>query len=212
LDRQPETGGIIHAGADDWPEFIAEFSGSHRYVIDYLVDEVMARQPEEVQTFLRRTSILERFCASLCEYVAGGSGEIDIIDYLDRSNLFLIPLDDHRDWYRYHHLFADFLHQRLRESERDRLPELHSRASQWYENEGLVDEAIQHALAAGDWKTPPAWSMASQPIYSCEAESYKLLKLVEQLPSERCQGYPMLCICYAWAWSFMGQPERLNRH
>jgi LuxR family maltose regulon positive regulatory protein len=137
-------------GRDDWPEFIKKFSGSNRYVIDYLVDEVLARQPEKVQTFLLRTSILERFCAPLCEYVAGGSEDLDIIDYLDRSNLFLVPLDDHRVWYRYHHLFSDFLGQRLREAEPDSIPELHRRANQWYENEGLIDDAIQHALTAGD--------------------------------------------------------------
>jgi LuxR family maltose regulon positive regulatory protein len=144
---------ISMQGRQDWPEFITQFSGTHRYVIDYLIDEVMARQPEEVQTFLRRTSILERFCAPLCKYVVGGSEDMDIINYLDRSNLFLIPLDDHREWYRYHHLFADFLSQRLRESERDTIPELQRRASQWFENEGLVDEAIQHALAAGDFES-----------------------------------------------------------
>ena len=108
-------------GRDDWPEFIAKFSGSNRYVIDYLVDEVMARQPDEVQIFLRRTSILERFCASLGEFVVGESKDTDIIDYIDRSNLFLIPLDDHKEWYRYHHLFADFLNQRLRAFEPDRI-------------------------------------------------------------------------------------------
>ena len=197
-------------GRDDWPEFIAEFSGSHRYVIDYLVDEVMARQPEEVQTFLRRTSVLERFCAPLCEYVAGGSKDMGIIDYLDRSNLFLIPLDDHKEWYRYHHLFADFLSQRLRESEPDKIPELHRRASQWYKNEGLVDEAIQHALAAGDMEGATRLVDGIAADLVVRAESHKLLKLVEQLPSDLCQGYPMLCIMHAWALLFMGQLERVE--
>ncbi|HEX6305132.1 MAG TPA: LuxR C-terminal-related transcriptional regulator [Anaerolineales bacterium] len=197
-------------GRDDWPEFITEFSGSHRYVIDYLVDEVMARQPEEVQTFLRRTSILERFCAPLCEYVAGGSTDTDIIDYVDRSNLFLIPLDDHREWYRYHHLFADFLRQRLRESEPGRIPELHRRASQWYENEGLVDEAIQHALAAGDMEGATRLVDGIAADLIVRRESNKLLKLIEQLPSDLCQGYPMLCIWHAWALHFMGQLDMVE--
>ena len=197
-------------GRDDWPEFIAEFSGSHRYVIDYLVDEVMARQPEEVQTFLRRTSILERFCAPLCEFVVGGIEDMDIIDYLDRSNLFLIPLDDHKEWYRYHHLFADFLSQRLRESERDKIPELHRRASQWYEKEGLVDEAIQHALAAGDLESATRLVDGIAADLLVRAESNKLLKLIEQLPSDLCQGYPMLCIWHAWALVFMGQLEMVE--
>jgi LuxR family maltose regulon positive regulatory protein len=197
-------------GRHDWPEFIAEFSGSHRYIIDYLVDEVMARHPEEVQTFLRRTSILERFCAPLCEYVVGGSEDVDIIDYLDRSNLFLIPLDDHREWYRYHHLFADFLSQRLRVSEPDRIPELHRRASQWYENEGLVDEAIQHSLAAGDLEGATRLVDGIAADLLVRAESNKLLKLVEQLPSDLYQGYPMLCIWHSWALLFMGQLEMVE--
>ena len=198
-------------GRDNWQDFIAKFSGSHRYIIDYLVDEVMARQPEEVQAFLCRTSILERFCAPLCEHVAGGNVGIDVIDYLDRSNLFLIPLDDHKEWYRYHHLFADFLGQRLRVSEPDRIPELHHRASLWYENEGLVDEAIQHALAAEDLEgaTRLVDKIAADLIV--RAESNKLLRLVEKLPSDLCQGRPMLSICYAWALVFMGKLERVEQ-
>ena len=96
-------------GRDHWHEFIAGFSGSHRYVIDYLADEVTSRQSEDVQVFLRRTSILERFCAPLCDAVVKGEakGGMGIIDYLEHSNLFLIPLDDHREWYRFHHLFAE---------------------------------------------------------------------------------------------------------
>lgn len=197
-------------GRDDWHEFITEFSGSHRYVIDYLVDEVMARQPEKVQIFLRRTSILERFCAPLCEHVVGESEEMDIIDYLDRSNLFLIPLDDHREWYRYHHLFADFLNLRLRESERDRIPELHCRASQWYENQGLVDEAIQHALAAGDLERATRLVDGFAADLVVRRESNKLLKFVEQLPSGLRQDYPMLCIWHAWALNFMGQLDMVE--
>jgi LuxR family maltose regulon positive regulatory protein len=197
-------------GRDDWPEFIAKFSGSNRYVIDYLVDEVMARQPEEVQTFLRRTSILERFCAPLCKYVAGGNEGLDILDYLDRSNLLLIPLDDHREWYRYHHLFGDFLRQRLRESEPDSIPGLHRRASQWYQNEGLVDDAIQHALAAGDMEGATQLVDGIATDLLVRRESHKLVKFVEQLPSGLYQGYPMLCICYAWALLFMGQLERVE--
>jgi LuxR family transcriptional regulator, maltose regulon positive regulatory protein len=201
---------ISMQGRHDRTEFITEFSGSHRYVIDYLVDEVMARQPAEVQTFLRRTSILERFCAPLCEYVVGGYADMDVIDYLDRSNLFLIPLDDHREWYRYHHLFADFLSQRLRESERDQIAELHRRASEWYENEGLVDEAIQHALNAGDMESATRLVDGIAIDLLVRAEANKLLKFVEQLPSDLCQGYPMLCILHAWALVFMGQLDRVE--
>jgi LuxR family maltose regulon positive regulatory protein len=201
---------ISMQGRDDWSEFIADFSGSHRYVIDYLVDEVMARQPEEVQVFLRQTSILERFCAPLCEYVVYRSKDLDIIDYLDRSNLFLIPLDDQRQWYRYHHLFADFLRQRLRESEPDRIPELHSRASRWYEEEGLVDEAIHHALVGGDMEGATRLVDGIAADLVMRSESHKLLRFVEQLPSDLHQSYPMLSIWHAWALLFMGQLEKVE--
>ena len=198
-------------GRHDWDEFIAKFSGSNRYVIDYLVDEVMARQPEAVQTFLLRTSILERFCAPLCEYVVGERGkDSDIIDYLDRSNLFLIPLDDHKKWYRYHHLFADFLNQKLRQSEPDRISELHRRASQWFENEGLVDEAIQHSLLARDMESATRLVDGIAVDLLVRAQSNKLLNFVEQLPSDLWQGYPMLCILHAWALVFMGQLQRVE--
>jgi LuxR family maltose regulon positive regulatory protein len=199
-------------GRDDWREFIAAFSGSHRYIIDYLVDEVMARQREEVQVFLRRTSILEHFSAPLCHAVISGEEKRDegIINYLDRSNLFLIPLDDHREWYRYHHLFADFLRQRLNENESELIPDLHRRASKWYEAEGLVDEAIRHALAAGDMESATRLVDGIAADLVVRRESNKLLKLVGQLPNDLSQDYPMLCIWQAWAFLFSGQLEAVE--
>ncbi|MFC1879426.1 tetratricopeptide repeat protein [Chloroflexota bacterium] len=199
-------------GRDDRRDFISAFSGSHRYVIDYLVDEVMSRQPAEVQTFLRRTSILERFCALLCDEIVSGEKKngTEIINYLDRSNLFIIPLDDRREWFRYHHLFADFLRQRLRENEPKRIPELHHRASQWYECEGLVDEAIQHALFAGDLDAAIRLVDGIAADLVVRRESNKLIKLVNQLPADRCQDYPMLCIWHAWALFFLGQLDAVE--
>jgi LuxR family maltose regulon positive regulatory protein len=197
-------------GRDDWPEFITKFSGSNRYIIDYLVDEVMARQPEEVQTFLRRTSILERFCAPLCEYVIDGHTEIDVLDYIERANLFLIPLDDHREWYRYHHLFADFLNQKLREIEPERINELHLRASQWYKNAGFVDEAIHHALTAGDLEGATRLVDKIAIDLIVRREPNKLLKLIAQLPLDLCKSYPMLCIIQAFALVFSGQLDMVE--
>jgi len=196
-------------GRDDWREFIITFSGSHRYVIDYLMDEVMDRQPEKVRTFLRHTSILDQFCAPLCNAVVSGEGieEKGIIDYLERSNLFSISLDDHREWYRYHHLFADFLKQRLHEKEPEHIPELHRRASQWYEAEGFVDKAIQHAQAAGDLENAIRLVEQIAADLISRRESNKLLKYVEQLPADRFQDYPILCVFYAFALLFSGQLE-----
>jgi LuxR family maltose regulon positive regulatory protein len=139
--------------------FIKSFTGSHHFVLDYLVEEVLQQQPESVQTFLLRTSILDRLCGSLCDAVLlnpSASGE-DTLIYLERANLFIVPLDNERRWYRYHHLFADLLRHRLHQGaassigdEGDRVAELHIRASQWYEDNGLEIEAFHHAVAAND--------------------------------------------------------------
>ena len=137
-------------GLPDAASFIQSFTGSHRFVLDYLLEEVLQRQPAEVQTFLLRTSILDRMCGPLCDAVLDSppaSGE-EILEYLERANLFIVPLDNERRWYRYHHLFVDLLHQRL--GTPADLAELHLRASQWYEQNGLDLEAFQHAAAAND--------------------------------------------------------------
>ena len=141
-------------GYQDTASFIESFTGSHRFVMDYLVEEVLHQQPERVQTFLLRTSILNRLCGALCDAVLldpSTSGQ-ETLEYLERANLFMIPLDSERRWYRYHHLFADLLRQRLHQSigPESALNELHIRASQWYEENGFALEAFQHAAAAKD--------------------------------------------------------------
>ncbi len=197
-------------GRGDRGAFVAAFSGSHRYVIDYLIDEVMSRQPEDLQAFLCQTSILDRFCAPLCDAALEITTSRQILGKLEGANLFLIPLDDERHWYRYHHLFADFLGQRLREAEPEHIPELHRHASQWYEDEGLVEEAIQHALTAGDLKRATRLVDQIAADLVVRRESNKLLKLINQLPPDRCQDYPMLCIWHAWALLFLGQLEAVE--
>ena len=146
-------------GSDDTAAFIRSFTGSHRFVLDYLLDEVLARQPDRIQAFLLRTAILERLCGPLCEAVAALSGVAgqETLEYLEHANLFIIPLDNERRWYRYHHLFAELLRQRLgQEPARSigadpvRIVELHERASLWYEANGLELDAFLHAIAAED--------------------------------------------------------------
>ena len=130
--------------------FIAAFTGSHRYVLDYLMDEVLLREPEAVQTFLLHTCILDRLCAPLCAALAGGEGvpadgiaaSRALLEGVERANLFLVPLDEERQWYRYHHLFADALRQRLRSTSTPDTALLHRRASAWFEGQGLLEEAI----------------------------------------------------------------------
>jgi len=150
---------ISMQGHQDADSFIKSFTGSHHFVMDYLVEEVLQRQSESVQTFLLRTSILNRMCGPLCDAVLlapSASGQ-ETLEYLERANLFIIPLDDERRWYRYHHLFADLLRQRLHQGaasstgdEKDSVAKFHIRASQWYEDNGLDIEAFHHAAAAND--------------------------------------------------------------
>src|SRR5205823_5568925 len=132
------------------PGFIAAFAGSHRYIVDYLADEVLRQLPEEVRTFLLRTAILDRLCGPLCDAVTGGRDGQAMLERLEQANLFLIPLDQERRWYRYHHLFADVLRYRLQHVQPALEPELHGRASRWYAQQDLSGEAVHHALAARD--------------------------------------------------------------
>ncbi|HLY26181.1 MAG TPA: LuxR C-terminal-related transcriptional regulator, partial [Aggregatilineales bacterium] len=150
---------ISMRGLQDTPGFIKSFTGSHHFVLDYLLEEVLHQQSENVQNFLLRTSILNRLCGPLCDAVlldASVSGQ-DTLEYLERANLFIVPLDDERRWYRYHHLFAELLRQRLHflnvspaKGDGAEIAELHSRASQWFEDNGLDIEAFHHAAAAND--------------------------------------------------------------
>jgi LuxR family maltose regulon positive regulatory protein len=135
---------------EDVTGFVASFSGDHRYVLDYLAEEVLERQPERLRTFLLETSVLERLCGPLCDAVTGGSDGQRLLEIIERANLFLIPLDEVRRWWRYHHLFADLLRVRLAEERPGRLPGLHRAAACWLESRGLIEDAIRHMLAAGD--------------------------------------------------------------
>ena len=138
-------------GRDDVAGFIAGFAGDDRYVVDYLVEEVLQRQPPRVQAFLLQTSILGRLSGPLCDAVTGQGGGKAMLEALDRGNLFLVPLDDRRQWYRYHHLFADVLQARLLDEQPGHVPDLHRRASAWYQQNGEPSAAIGHALAAEDF-------------------------------------------------------------
>jgi LuxR family transcriptional regulator, maltose regulon positive regulatory protein len=139
-------------GRDDVTGFIADFAGDDRYIVDYLADEVLQRQPEHLQHFLLQTSILSRLNGSLCDAVTGQDNGKATLEALDRANLFLVPLDNRRGWYRYHHLFADVLRSRLLDEQPDRVRELHARASDWFEQHGERSEAIGQALAGKDFE------------------------------------------------------------
>ncbi len=175
--------------------FLERFSGSHRYVIDYLLDEVLRQQPPEVRDFLIRTSILERFCAPLCDALlapddgAPDSPADEILRDLERANLFLVPLDDDRTWYRYHHLFADVLRSDL-SSEMART--LHRRAAGWYVEAGRQHEAIRHALAAEDFTTAATWITTAAEGLIRNGRIVTLLDWLDVLPQTVIAEYPNL--------------------
>lgn len=185
-------------GREDKSEFVATFSGSHHYIIDYLIDEVVARQSDEVRSFLYRTSILERFCTPICNAVLGISDSKRIIDYIDEANLFLVPLDDERQWYRYHHLFAEFLYQRLMEKEPDDVPQLHRQASIWFEGNGFLIEAIDHALEGREFTRAAGLVESVGPEMMMRSEFDQLNSWLDAIPQEQVNSWPWLCIIRAW--------------
>ena len=137
-------------GQDDAAAFVAAFTGSHRYVLDYLAEEVLERQDEQLRTFLLETSVLDRLSGPLCDAVTGREGSQALLERAERAGLFLIPLDEVRGWWRYHHLFADLLRARLQQEQPGRLAQLHRNAAAWCEEHGMADDAIGHAVAAGE--------------------------------------------------------------
>ena len=192
-------------GQEDRPAFIAAFTGSHRYVMDYLVEEVFNRRPPHIQEFLLRTSVLDRLSGPLCDALTGQANGQAMLEKLERLNLFTVPLDHHRRWYRYHHLFADLLRDRLRQTQPERVSELHRRASEWYEREGLAVEAFQHALAAGDLERAVRLVEENARNMVQRGKLATLLKWLKALPDEVVRSRPRLCVAYGWALLFTGQ-------
>jgi LuxR family maltose regulon positive regulatory protein len=198
---------LAMTGRDDVPGFIASFTGSNRHVVDYLAEEVLGRQPEVLQTFLLETSILDRMCAPLCNAVTGHADGQTTVERLEQANLFVIALDDERRWYRYHHLFADVLRQRLHQEYPDLLPDLHRRASGWFEEEGLVSEAIHHALAAQDWELAIRLIESSGMTVVLGQQGHTLLGWIDEIPEELVGERPDLCTIRAFALVFSNRPD-----
>jgi LuxR family maltose regulon positive regulatory protein len=190
---------------DDWTAFLDGFTGSHRHIIDYLTEEVLVRQPREIQDFLLKTSILEQLNGPLCDAVTGRSGSQRILEKLQQSNLFLIALDDERCWYRYHQLFAEMLRTRLAKvpspTDMDYVApsESHLRASLWYETNGRINEAVSHALAAGDVQRSALLIEKYVEEILLSWESVTLLKWLAILPETLVKSRPYLCLAYAMA-------------
>jgi LuxR family transcriptional regulator, maltose regulon positive regulatory protein len=194
-------------GRDDVASFIASFAGDDRYVVDYLAEEVLARQPEHVQTFLLQTSILGRLSGPLCDAVTGQGGGKAMLEALDRGNLFLVPLDDRRRWYRYHHLFADVLQARLLDGQPGQVPDLHRRASAWYEQNGEQPAAIGHALAARDFERAADLLELTILAMRNTRQEAKLRGWLEMLPDEVVQARPVLSVYFAGVLLISGEIE-----
>ena len=194
-------------GRQDISGFIAGFSGDDRYIVDYLVEEVLQRQPERVKSFLLQTSILDRLSGPLCDAVTDQEDGRGLLETLERGNLFVVPLDDKRHWYRYHHLFADVLHAHSMEEQPDRAPTLHRRASEWYEHNGLPADAIRHALAAEDFERAAGLVELAWPAIIRRFEDTRWLSWVKALPDGLVRVRPVLSAAYAWALLVRGELE-----
>ena len=186
-------------GRADVGSFIKSFTGSHRFVLDYLVEEVLQYQSERIRNFLLQTAFLERLCAPLCNAVTDREDSKEILDILEHTNLFLIKLDDQRQWYRYHHLFADVMRTYLMESQPGQITTLHQRASVWYEQNGYPSDAIRHTLAAEDFERAAGLIELAWSTMDISYQSSTWLGWVRKLPDELVRVRPMLSVGYAWA-------------
>jgi LuxR family transcriptional regulator, maltose regulon positive regulatory protein len=196
----------------DTASFIKSFTGSHHFILDYLVEEVLRQQPGSIQTFLLRTSILDRLCGPLCDAVltnSAASGQ-EILEHLEHANLFIVPLDNERHWYRYHHLFAELLRHRLERTQSALAPKLHLKASIWFENENLIEEAVVHAIASHDWEhAADLIQNVAQRVYGQTNVTY-LRNWLQSLPESVIRARPWLCVYQALAFYWTGPRDRIE--
>lgn len=216
-------------GRLDIPHFIEAFSGSHRFIMDYLTEEALNRQSTEIQQFLLKTSILERLSEPLCDFVLNSqshkemqdSFSIDdhsqpqhksqnLLQELEISNLFIIPLDDDRIWYRYHHLFSELLRTRLELTFPELIPELHIRASTWFEKNEWMEESITHSLAARDWDNASRLIIQNIYPYLENGQMTTIMKWIEDFPQEVIFSYPKLCVLVAEMYAQAGKIDQID--
>ena len=205
-------------GHPDRAGFLQAFTGSHRYIIDYLVEEVLARQPAPIQTFLLQTAILDRLQGALCDAVLGGMGETDgpsagqaLLEQVEQANLFLMPLDDQRRWYRYHQLFAEALRHRLQHQHPALVLELHRRASHWYAQQGLLHDAVHHALAAADFAQAARLIEHAFNALVQRGEIATLQRWVAALPAEAVRANIELAVLQGWLLFVRGEHDAAER-
>ncbi|MFN2195479.1 MAG: LuxR C-terminal-related transcriptional regulator [Anaerolineales bacterium] len=209
---------ISMQGRSDLDSFVSSFAGSNRYVLDYLIEEVFRQQPAEIQDFLLRTSILEQLTAPLCDALFFDEGQshptlnsLIILEQLERTNVFIIPLDESRQWFRYHQLFADLLRHRLRLKKSD-LADLHCKAGDWFAVNGFAGQAIEHYLSAGDWENAAKNILEASDKLLKRGENATLVRWINLLPKEVMQENLKLCLNCAWALALSGQEDEAEEY
>ena len=203
-----QLAGLSLRGQADAAGFVAAFTGSHRYVLDFLADEVLDRQDEELRTFLLETSVLERLSGELCDAVTGRTGSQVLLEQVERAGLFLVALDEVRGWWRYHHLFADLLRARLQEERPGQVVQLHRNAAAWCEGRGLPDDAIRHAAAAGEM----AWAARLieqhfDELFYLRGEGATVQRWLSALPDDLVGSRPRLLLAQAQVAATSGRVE-----
>jgi ATP/maltotriose-dependent transcriptional regulator MalT len=198
-------------GTPDAAEFVAAFTGSHRYILDFLAEEVLEQQGDQVRTFLLETSVLERLGGGLCDAVTGRAGSQSLLEQVERAGLFLVPLDEMRGWWRYHHLFADVLRARLQQEKPGRVPGLHRNAAAWYAERGVADDAIRHAAAAGEM----TWAARLieqhyDAVFFMHGEGPTIHRWLSALPEDLIRSRPRLLLTQAFLALLGGRLETVE--
>jgi LuxR family maltose regulon positive regulatory protein len=191
--------------------FVQSFKGSHRFILDYLLEEVLERQPDHLRAFLQKTSILERLSAPLCDALTGRSDSSEILDHLEESNAFILALDPYRHWYRYHHLFAELLRHRLRHQDTSQEETLHLKASRWFEQNAYPVEAVRHALAAGDWERSGDLILKASENLLKRGEVTTILTWYRRIPEDQIVSRPLLALSFSWPLVLSGQLESAQK-
>ena len=206
-----QLAGLSLRGQTDVEGFVAAFTGSHRYVLDYLAEEVLERQPGPVREFLLETSVLERLSGELCDAVTGRPGSQALLEQIERAGLFLVPLDEVRGWWRYHHLFADLLRARLQAEQPGEVPELHRNAASWCQEHRLPDDAVRHAVAAGEmtWAARLIEQYFDE-LYYLGGEGSTLQRWLSALPDDLARSRPRLLLAQAQLANASGRVEAME--
>jgi LuxR family transcriptional regulator, maltose regulon positive regulatory protein len=203
---------LAMSGRSDVDLFVRDFTGTHRYILDYLADEVLSRQSSDVTDFLLKTSILKRMTAGLCDEVTGQKNGREMLSLLEQENLFVVPLDGQGQWYRYHHLFADLLKTRAEKFSAKDLSALHRKAGLWFDAHSQPYEAIEHALAARDYDLALGMMVKATPLLAMHSEVGTVMKWLNVLPNEMRLTNPRVSLMYAWAHFFMSDIESVEPH